>query len=100
MGCSGCKLLRQLKRESYIEELVGVDVDGVQLNLCKWLVQPLNTDFLSPRARPLTVRLMQGTESQGFLMQCSVTSRVFPQGSITEADSRLVDFDLIACVEV
>lgn len=61
MGCSGCKLVKQLKREPYTEEVVGVDVDGVELNMCRWVTQPLTTDFLTPRARPLTVRLMQGT---------------------------------------
>ena len=60
MGCAGCKLLRRLKQEQYIEELVGVDVDLEQLYVHQNIVNPLTTDFLNPRQLPLLVRLMKG----------------------------------------
>ena len=61
MGCAECKLLRRLKREKYIEELVGVDIDSVQLYVHQPIVYPLTTDFLNPRQMPLLVKLMQGS---------------------------------------
>ena len=61
MGCAGCKLLRRLKREQYIEELVGVDIDSLQLYVHQPIVYPLTTDFLNPRQMPLLVKLMQGS---------------------------------------
>ena len=61
MGCSECKLLRQLKHEQYIEELVGVDVNSVSLNMYQNVVRPLITDFFNCRQRPLVMRLMQGS---------------------------------------
>ena len=61
MGCAECKLLRRLKREKYIEELVGVDIDSVQLYVHQSIVYPLTTDFLNPRQMPLLVKLMQGS---------------------------------------
>ena len=63
MGCAGCKLLRHLKREKYIEELVGVDIDSLQLFVHQPVVYPLTTDFLNPRQMPLLVKLMQGSIS-------------------------------------
>ena len=61
MGCAECKLVRQLRRKQFIEELVGVDVDAILLQLCENIVQPLITDFLVPRPNPLVMRLMQGS---------------------------------------
>ena len=61
MGCSGCKLLRQLKHEQFIEELVGVDIDAVVLYTCQNTIRPLTTDFLNPRQRPLVIKLMKGS---------------------------------------
>lgn len=59
-GCAECKLLRILKKEEYIEELVGVDVDSVPLMMCAEVVRPLITDYLHPRLRPLTMTLLKG----------------------------------------
>ena len=59
-GCAECKLLRLLKKEEYIEELVGVDVDSVPLRVHSDLVRPLITDHLHPRPHPLYMALMQG----------------------------------------
>ncbi len=61
MGCAECKLFRMLKREKCIEELVGVDYDGVLLQMHDRVVQPLTTDYLMPRDNPLECTLMQGT---------------------------------------
>ena len=61
LGCAECKLLRKLKRESYIEQLYGVDIDPVTLQLKEHIVYPLTTDYLMPRSNPLQVTLMQGT---------------------------------------
>ncbi len=60
MGCAECRLLRMLKREPYVEELVGVDYDGVLLRMSEHVVQPLTTDYLMPRDNPLQFTLMQG----------------------------------------
>ena len=60
MGCAECKLLRRLKREQYVEELVGVDVDSKLLYVNQNIVEPLTTDFLIPRQLPLLVKLMKG----------------------------------------
>ena len=59
MGCAECKLLQLLKREEYIEELIGVDI-STALSLSAPCLRPLVTDYLHPRLRPLTVKLMQG----------------------------------------
>ena len=60
IGCAECKLLRLLKKEDYIEELIGVDVDAPTLRMNSHLVKPLVTDYLHPRPRPLYMALMQG----------------------------------------
>lgn len=60
-GCAECKLLRLLKRELYIERLVGVDVDPVPLRMHSLMVKPLITDYLHPRPRPLHMALMEGS---------------------------------------
>ena len=60
LGCAECKLLKLLKKEDYIEELVGVDIDSVPLEMHSNLVEPLITDYLHPRPRPLYAALMQG----------------------------------------
>ena len=64
-GCAECKLLRLLKRESYIEHLVGVDIDSVPLSVHSAVVRPLITDYLHPRPHPFQMALMEGTLSSG-----------------------------------
>lgn len=59
-GCAECKLLRLLKKEDYIEELLGVDLDQVSLRMNSELVRPLITDYLHPRLHPLHMALLQG----------------------------------------
>lgn len=63
-GCAECKFLRLLKKEDYIEELVGVDLDSVPLTMNSNLVKPLITDYLHRRTRPLHIALMQGVTWQ------------------------------------
>jgi hypothetical protein len=80
VGCAECKLLQLLSRAKSVRELVGVDVQASLLEAHQHRLKPLITDFVLRREQPLTVCLMQG--------------------SIAEADQRLVDFDLLSCVEV
>ena len=63
-GCAECKLLRLFKKEEYVEELVGVDLDPVPLRMNSSIVKPLITDYLHPRPRPLHMALMQGNYSR------------------------------------
>lgn len=60
VGCGEGKLLRLLRREGSVQELVGVDVQASLLETQQHSLQPLTTDYLLPREQPLTVRLMQG----------------------------------------
>lgn len=80
LGCAECKLLKLLKKEDYIEELIGVDIDSVPLEMHSNLVEPLITDYLHPRPRPLYAALMQG--------------------SIAQVDPKLMNFNLLTCIEV
>ena len=61
VGCAECRLLRLLRREGSVRELVGVDVQARLLEAQRASLQPLTSDFVQPRPHPLTVRLMQGT---------------------------------------
>ena len=60
MGCAECKLLRLFKKEDYVEQLVGVDLDSVPLRMNAGFVRPLITDYLHPRPHPLHISLLQG----------------------------------------
>ena len=60
MGCAECKLIQKLCKESCIEELVGVDLDEGLLRERQYLIEPLTTDYLYPRSKPLSVKLMKG----------------------------------------
>lgn len=66
MGCAECKLLRLLKVEHCIEELIGVDIDRDILERRKRLIEPLTTDFLFKRPRPLHVALFNGMSNHRF----------------------------------
>lgn len=99
-GCAECKLLRLLKKEEYIEELVGVDLDSVPLRMHSGLVRPLITDYLHPRPHPLHMSLMQGTRTRSCHYARLTDCMSHPTGSIAEPDARLVDFDLLTCIEV
>lgn len=60
VGCGEGKLLRLLRREGSVQELVGVDIQASLLETQQHTLQPLTTDYLLPREQPLTVWLMQG----------------------------------------
>ena len=60
MGCAEGKLLGLMKRQAHIEELMGVDIDPQLLRRQESTIQPLTTDYLLLRERPLHITLMQG----------------------------------------
>lgn len=60
MGCGEGKLVNLMKRQPLIEELIGVDIDPQLLTRQESVIQPLNTDFLILREKPLHITLMQG----------------------------------------
>ena len=60
MGCAEGKLLGLMKRQAHVEELMGVDVDPQLLRRQESTIQPLTTDYLLLRERPLHITLMQG----------------------------------------
>ncbi|XP_007948717.1 small RNA 2'-O-methyltransferase [Orycteropus afer afer] len=80
LGCGDASLLWMLKFHKCIELLVGVDINEDNLQRKKYKLSPLIGDYLKPREKTLTVTLYHG--------------------SAVERDSRLLGFDLIACIEL
>ena len=80
LGCGSCQLIRKVKNLPLVEEISGVDVDAVTLNLSASHCRPLTTDFLCPRARPLKMSLYLG--------------------DLTEFDFRIANADAVTLVEV
>lgn len=80
IGCGELKVVRLLKFHRYIHELIGLDIDGDLLKQHSYLINPLASSYLHPLPHPLVIALLQG--------------------SITERDSRLLNTDLVVCVEV
>eukprot|EP00057_Strongylocentrotus_purpuratus_P013277 XP_011667751.1 PREDICTED: uncharacterized protein LOC589300 [Strongylocentrotus purpuratus] len=80
IGCGELKVVRLLKFHRYIHELIGLDVDGDLLKQHSYLINPLASSYLHPLPHPLVISLLHG--------------------SITERDSRLLNSDLVVCVEV
>ena len=73
MGCSECGLIQKLIRAEglSIQELTGVDIDGVVLQCNTYKLKPLMTDYLKPsREHPLTVRLYQGVYKDYCMCVC------------------------------
>ena len=60
MGCAECKLLKSLKFHRHIESLIGVDIDSSLLESHHHSLQPLVTDYLQRRPRPLKIQLFKG----------------------------------------
>lgn len=60
MGCGECKLVALMRRQSHVEELIGVDVDGKLLQAQESFIKPLTADYIQRRERPLQITLMQG----------------------------------------
>jgi len=63
--------------EGSVQELVGVDVQASLLEAQQHSVQPLTTDYLLPREKPLSVRLMQGVCACAW-DTCSLTHDTLP----------------------
>ena len=76
VGCAECKLLKLLRREEYIQELVGVDLRESVLEAQCSNLQPLAADFIILRKQPLTLRLMQGVYTHEYYIHphCEVVS--------------------------
>ena len=62
MGCAEGKLVGLMKRRGHVEQLIGVDINPQLLRGQQNMIQPLTTDFLLPRERPLHITLMQGNQ--------------------------------------
>ncbi len=60
MGCAECKLLRLIKFESCLSELMGVDIDDCPLRHNGRHLEPLTTDYIFRRSTPFSIKLMQG----------------------------------------
>lgn len=67
MGCSECGLVLRLKEVSCTEEIIGVDVNGAVLAAHSRVVQPLTTDYIMRRERPLRIQLLHGTYTEELL---------------------------------
>ncbi|XP_041464358.1 uncharacterized protein LOC121415242 isoform X2 [Lytechinus variegatus] len=80
VGCGELKVIRLLKFHRYIHELIGLDVDGELLRRHSGLIEPLAASYIHPLPHPMVITLLHG--------------------SIAERDSRLLDPDLVVCVEV
>ena len=62
MGCAECKLLKSLKFHRHIESLIGIDINQSLLQSNQNSLQPLITDYLHRRSRPLKIQLFKGNE--------------------------------------
>nr|XP_054756494.1 small RNA 2'-O-methyltransferase-like [Lytechinus pictus] len=80
VGCGELKVIRLLKFHRYIHELIGLDVDGELLRRHSGLIEPLAASYIHPLPHPMVIALLHG--------------------SIAERDSRLLNPDLVVCVEV
>ena len=99
MGCAEGKLVCLMKRQGHIEELIGVDVDPQLLRRQENTIQPLTTDYLLLRERPLHITLMQG--SYNIYTWCHYRETyLISTGSIADPDQRIANCDLLTCIEV
>ncbi|XP_051789063.1 small RNA 2'-O-methyltransferase isoform X2 [Erpetoichthys calabaricus] len=80
LGCADCSLLRKMKFQQCVEELVGIDINQQVIRENMYLLSPLPCDYLNPRIRPLIIKLYQG--------------------SIIEKDPCVKNFDMASCIEV
>lgn len=60
MGCAEGKLVGLMKRRAHVEQLIGVDIEPQLLRRQENSIQPLTTDYLLLRERPLHITLLQG----------------------------------------
>lgn len=61
MGCAEGKLVGLMKRRAHVEQLIGVDIEPQLLRRQENSIQPLTTDYLLLRERPLHITLLQGS---------------------------------------
>ncbi|XP_042272677.1 small RNA 2'-O-methyltransferase isoform X1 [Thunnus maccoyii] len=80
LGCSECRLLKNLKFCREIELLVGVDLNGATIRKKMHGLAPISTDYLQPGYDQLCIELYQG--------------------SVTQKDTRLRGFDLVTSIEL
>ena len=88
MGCAEGKLVGLMKRRGHIEELIGVDIDPQLLRRQESNIQPLTTDFLLLRERPLHITLMQGSPA---------TPKIMPLSTKINKLSNFIDFHRFYC---
>lgn len=79
-GCSECQALRILRNLASVELLCGVDIDRTVLENRIQGLQPLITDYVCPRPRPLKIQLFHG--------------------DILEVDPRFIGIDAVTMIEV
>ncbi|XP_017275910.1 small RNA 2'-O-methyltransferase [Kryptolebias marmoratus] len=80
LGCSECRLLKQLRFHREVQLLVGLDTNGAKIKKNMHGLAPLSTDYLQPTYNQLRVELYQG--------------------SVTQRDARLRGFDLVTSIEL
>uniref|UniRef100_A0A3Q3A7R7 Small RNA 2'-O-methyltransferase n=1 Tax=Kryptolebias marmoratus TaxID=37003 RepID=A0A3Q3A7R7_KRYMA len=80
LGCSECRLLKQLRFHREVQLLVGLDTNAVFVHSFRHGLAPLSTDYLQPTYNQLRVELYQG--------------------SVTQRDARLRGFDLVTSIEL
>ena len=104
MGCAQCKLLRLLKFENCLEELIGVDVDEIALQSNKHRLEPLLADYIFRRPKPFKIQLMKGHVllllSFSIHTPCYSLFQLSLLGSISNPDVSLRNTDLFSCIEV
>lgn len=81
-GCGGCRMIPYLKKVATIENITCVDCDRTQLEMKRFMVKPLLSDYQHQyrRKNPLSIRQFHG--------------------SLAEYDSRLCNCDAAILIEV
>lgn len=79
-GCGDGKLLGRLRMDESFSRLVGVDIDDKAVMAAAEQSEPLMSEYLSPRLKPMKLSLFVG--------------------SVSDADARCAGMDGAACVEV
>lgn len=79
-GCGEGKLLGRLRVDESFRQLLGVDIDRAAALGAQSNIEPLLSEYLNPRLKPLSIQVFAG--------------------SVGEADARFAGADGVACVEV
>ncbi|XP_016073656.1 PREDICTED: small RNA 2'-O-methyltransferase [Miniopterus natalensis] len=80
LGCGNASLIQMIKSHSCLELIVGVDINIDKIGSQRCRLSPFSGEYLSPRDLNLSITLYHG--------------------SVVERDSRLLGFDLVACIEL